>query len=148
MQTRPRLLDINKADEASLVQSRDATRAKFEVGTQMQADLLLADNERQKIIEARRDLELKLSDQQSALNVSWPAAVFYASRLPEPVRRQSLELRQTLNGSLNGLGDSGFRHPHYWCLSRRLARGSICMDDCCPCWRSAIAFLAAYHRWE
>jgi len=63
------LLDINKADEASLIQSRDATRTKFEVGTQTQADLLLADNERQKIIEARRDLERKLSDQQSALNV-------------------------------------------------------------------------------
>jgi outer membrane protein, heavy metal efflux system len=57
------LLDINKADEASLVQSQDATRTKFEVGTQTQADLLLADNERQKIIEARRDLEQKLSDQ-------------------------------------------------------------------------------------
>src|SRR6201997_5741597 len=34
------LLDINKADEASLVQSRDATRTTFEVGTQMKADLL------------------------------------------------------------------------------------------------------------
>ena len=54
------LLDINKADEASLIQSRDATRTKFEVGTQTQADLLLADNERQKIVEARRDLEQKL----------------------------------------------------------------------------------------
>ncbi len=63
------LLDINKADEASLVQSLDATRAKFEVGTQSQADLLLADNERQKIIEARRDLEQKLSDEESSLNV-------------------------------------------------------------------------------
>ena len=36
------LLDINKADEASLVQSLDATRTKFEVGAQTQADLLLA----------------------------------------------------------------------------------------------------------
>ena len=63
------LLDINKADEASLVQSLDATRAKFEVGTQMQADVLLADNERQKIIEGRRDLEQKLSDEASSLNV-------------------------------------------------------------------------------
>jgi cobalt-zinc-cadmium efflux system outer membrane protein len=63
------LLDINQADEASLVQSLDATRAKFEVGTQSQADLLLADNERQKIIEARRDLEQKLSDEESSLNV-------------------------------------------------------------------------------
>ena len=63
------LLDINHADEASLVQSVDATRAKFEVGTQGQADLLLAENERQKIIEARRDIEQKLSDEESALNV-------------------------------------------------------------------------------
>jgi len=63
------LLDINKADEASLVQSVDTTRAKFEVGTQVQADLLLAENERQKIIEARRDIEQKLSDEESALNV-------------------------------------------------------------------------------
>jgi cobalt-zinc-cadmium efflux system outer membrane protein len=63
------LLDINHADEASLVQSVDSTRAKFEVGTQGQADLLLAENERQKIIEARRDIEQKLSDQESALNV-------------------------------------------------------------------------------
>jgi len=63
------LLGTNNADEASLVQSLDATRAKFEVGTQTQADLLLADNERQRIIEARRDLEQKLSDKVSALNV-------------------------------------------------------------------------------
>jgi outer membrane protein TolC len=63
------LLDLNRADEASLVQSRDATQTKFEVGTQGQADLLLADNERQKVIEARKDLEQKISDEQSSLNV-------------------------------------------------------------------------------
>jgi len=63
------LLDINKADEASLIQSLDATRAKFELGTQTQADLLLADNERQKIIETRRDLTQKISEEESALNV-------------------------------------------------------------------------------
>jgi outer membrane protein TolC len=63
------LLEINHADESSLVQSVDNTRAKFEVGTQGQADLLLAENEHQKIIEARRDIEQKLSDQESALNV-------------------------------------------------------------------------------
>jgi len=63
------LLDINHADEASLVQSVDSTRSKFEFGTQGQADLLLAESERQKIIEARRDIEQKLSDQESSLNV-------------------------------------------------------------------------------
>jgi outer membrane protein, heavy metal efflux system len=64
-----RLLDINQADEGSLVQSVDATRAKFEVGKQAQADLLLAETERQKIAEARNDLEQKLSEKESSLNV-------------------------------------------------------------------------------
>jgi outer membrane protein TolC len=45
------LLDINSADEASLVQSLDAARAKFEVGAQTQADLLLA------TMSARRSLK-------------------------------------------------------------------------------------------
>jgi outer membrane protein TolC len=90
------LLDINKADEASLVQSVDATRAKFEVGRQTQADLLLADNERQKIIEARRDLDQKLSDEESALSAdneenSLPAP---AERLRQLVLTNRPEIRE------------------------------------------------------
>jgi outer membrane protein, heavy metal efflux system len=63
------LLELNKSEEALLIDLRDATRAKFEVGTQGQADLLVADNERQKILETRRDLEEKLSAEESSLNV-------------------------------------------------------------------------------
>ncbi|MBV8216135.1 MAG: TolC family protein [Verrucomicrobia bacterium] len=63
------LLDLNKADEASLVQSADATRARFEAGKQGQASVLLTETERQKVVEARRDLEQQLSDAQSNLNV-------------------------------------------------------------------------------
>ncbi|MGA8657968.1 MAG: TolC family protein [Chthoniobacterales bacterium] len=63
------LLELNKSEEALLIESRDATRAKFEVGTQGQADLLFADNERQKILEVRRDLEQKLSTEESSLSV-------------------------------------------------------------------------------
>jgi len=63
------LLELNKSEEPLLIELRDATRAKFEVGTQGQADVLLADNERQKILEARRDLEQKLSAEESSLNV-------------------------------------------------------------------------------
>jgi outer membrane protein TolC len=63
------LLEVNKSEEALLIELRDATRAKFEVGAQGQADVLLADNERQKILEARRDLEQKLSAEASTLNV-------------------------------------------------------------------------------
>jgi hypothetical protein len=49
------LLELNKSEEALLIELRDATQGKFEVSTQGQADLLLADNERQKILEVRRD---------------------------------------------------------------------------------------------
>src|SRR5580704_3269211 len=63
------LLDLNNQEEASLSQTVDASKAKFEVGTQSQADYLTADVERQKIIEARRDLEQKLSDEQTQLKV-------------------------------------------------------------------------------
>jgi outer membrane protein, heavy metal efflux system len=63
------LLDLNSQQEAALAQTLDATKAKFEVGTQSQADYLTAQIERQKILEARRDLEQRLSDEQSRLNV-------------------------------------------------------------------------------
>ncbi len=63
------LLDLNTQEEAALSQVLDASKAKFEVGTQSQADYLTADVERQKIVEARRDLEQKLSDEQTKLKV-------------------------------------------------------------------------------
>lgn len=63
------LLDLNAQNEASLSQTLDATKAKFEVGTQSQADYLTAEVERQKILETRRDLEEKLSDEQTKLKV-------------------------------------------------------------------------------
>jgi outer membrane protein, heavy metal efflux system len=63
------LLDLNGQDEVSLSQTLDASKAKFEVGSQSQADFLTADVERQKIIETRRDLEEKISDEQTTLKV-------------------------------------------------------------------------------
>jgi outer membrane protein, heavy metal efflux system len=63
------LFDLNDQQQAALSQTLDATKAKFEVGTQSQADYLTAQVERQKIIETRRDLEEKLSDEQSKLKV-------------------------------------------------------------------------------
>jgi outer membrane protein TolC len=63
------LLDLNDQSEAALSQTLDATKAKFEVGTQSQGDYLTAQVERQKIIETRRDLEEKLSDEQTKLKV-------------------------------------------------------------------------------
>ncbi|MBV9875511.1 MAG: TolC family protein, partial [Verrucomicrobia bacterium] len=63
------LLDLNGQEESTLAQTLNATKAKFEVGTQSQADYLSTQVERQKIIEARRDLQEKLSDEQSKLKV-------------------------------------------------------------------------------
>jgi outer membrane protein, heavy metal efflux system len=105
------LLDLNKADEQSLLQSRDATQAKFEVGTQTQADLLLADNERQKVIEARRDLEQQISKEQSNLNVLMnrdpfaplgrPSALPENSTMPSPdkLRQVLLTNRPEIRGA-------------------------------------------------
>ena len=62
------LLDLNRSNEASLEQTLEITREKFEVGNQSQSDVLVAETERQKIIEARKDLEQKVSGEESALN--------------------------------------------------------------------------------
>ncbi len=83
------LLDLNNQEEASLSQTVDATKAKFEVGTQSQADYLTADVERQKVIEARRDLEQKLSDEQTQLKVLMNRDPF--SQLGRPVSSEALE---------------------------------------------------------
>ena len=82
------LLDLNDQEEAALSQTVDASKAKFEVGTQSQADYLTADVERQKIIEARRDLEQKLSDEQTKLKVLMNRDPF--SPLGRPVSSESL----------------------------------------------------------
>jgi outer membrane protein TolC len=66
----------------------DASKAKFEVGTQSQADYLTADVERQKIIEARRDLEQKFSDEQTKLKVLMNQDPF--SALGRPVLSEAL----------------------------------------------------------
>jgi outer membrane protein TolC len=79
------LLDLNSQQEALLAQTLDATKGKFEVGTQSQADYLTAQVERQKIIETRRDLEQKLSDEQSKLNVLMNKDPF------SPIGRPTLE---------------------------------------------------------
>jgi outer membrane protein, heavy metal efflux system len=82
------LLDLNDQQEAALAQTLDATKAKFEVGTQSQADYLTAQVERQKIIETRRDLEEKLSDEQSKLKVLMNQDPF--SPLGRPVLNDAL----------------------------------------------------------
>jgi cobalt-zinc-cadmium efflux system outer membrane protein len=61
------LLELNQAEETSLSQIIDSSRAKFEVGSQPESDLLTAQIERQKVTEERQDLEQKRSDDLTAL---------------------------------------------------------------------------------
>jgi outer membrane protein TolC len=82
------LLDLNDQEEATLSQTVDASKAKFEVGTQSQADYLTADVERQKVIETRHDLEQKLSDEQTQLKVLINRDPF--SSLGRPVSNEAL----------------------------------------------------------
>jgi outer membrane protein, heavy metal efflux system len=77
------LLDLNGQQEATLEQTLDATKAKFEVGTQSQADYLTTQVERQKILESRQDLEQQLSIEQTKLKVLMNQDPF--SRLGRPV---------------------------------------------------------------
>ena len=83
------LLDLNDQEEATLSQTADASEAKFEVGTQSQADYLTADVERQKITETRHDLEQKISDEQTQLKVLMNRDPF--SPLGRPVLSEALE---------------------------------------------------------
>jgi cobalt-zinc-cadmium efflux system outer membrane protein len=61
-------LEINRKNIESLKQIADISRAKYEAGTQSAADVLVTETDTSKLLEARRDLERQLSDEQSRLN--------------------------------------------------------------------------------
>ena len=58
-------LDVNLRNATLLGQFLDISRAKFEVGTQPQANVLVAENDVMRLGEDREDLERELSDAQS-----------------------------------------------------------------------------------
>ncbi len=62
-------LEVNRRNETLVGQFLDISRAKYEVGTQTQANVLIAETDLVRLVENRRDLERDLSDAQSALNV-------------------------------------------------------------------------------
>ena len=64
------LLDLNRDLEAILTHALEVSRAKFEAGTQSQADLLTADVERQRILVARRELERQITEQAGKLQLA------------------------------------------------------------------------------
>jgi outer membrane protein, heavy metal efflux system len=62
-------LDLNEKNAALLDQFAQITRIKYEAGTRMQSDVFVAETESLKNQEARRDLEQRLVEAQSRLNV-------------------------------------------------------------------------------
>lgn len=63
------LLELNRANEASLGQTLEISRARLEVGNQGQADVLTAEGELIRIVEARRDLERAISEDETQIKV-------------------------------------------------------------------------------
>ena len=62
-------LDLNQRNAELLHQFAEITRIKYEAGTRMQSDVLMAETESLKNQEARRDLEQRVVEAQSRLNV-------------------------------------------------------------------------------
>jgi outer membrane protein, heavy metal efflux system len=62
-------IELNDRNLASLRQIAEIARSRYEVGTQSAADVLNAETEASKLLEARRDLENTIAANQSQLNV-------------------------------------------------------------------------------
>jgi outer membrane protein TolC len=63
------LLELNHDNESSLTQTVEIIRARLEVGNQGQADVLVAENEVNRLEEARHDLMQNVSEDETQLNV-------------------------------------------------------------------------------
>jgi len=61
-------LEINSKNLISLKQIADISRSRYEAGLESAANVLIAETDYSKLLEARRDLERNLSDAQSQLN--------------------------------------------------------------------------------
>jgi outer membrane protein TolC len=62
-------LEVNRRNSDLLDQFVQISRSRYEAGTATQADVLIAQTDAAKLLEARADLERQISEAQSALNV-------------------------------------------------------------------------------
>ena len=63
------LVELNRANESSLSQTVEISRARLEVGNQGQADVLVAENEVNRLEETRHDLLRSVSEDETQLKV-------------------------------------------------------------------------------
>ncbi|MEP6955720.1 MAG: TolC family protein, partial [Chthoniobacterales bacterium] len=87
-------LKLNHQNTVSLKQIAEISRSKYVVGNQTAADVLIAEVEANKLVEAQRDLEQRVALQQSALNVLMNRDAFVPLDRPEDDALPSLPLRQ------------------------------------------------------
>jgi outer membrane protein TolC len=118
---------LNRQNDALLRQLIELTRLRYEAGTRMQSDVLMAEIEQVKNEEARRDLERELSDAQTQLNVLMHRSAANPLGDPEPnffrefalrpddIEAAALQLRPELHGASNRIAAAKAQHD----LARR-----------------------------
>src|SRR6266446_9748331 len=89
-------LDINDKNLTSLRQIADISRSRYETGLESAANVLVAETDYSKLLEARRDLERSLSDAQSQLNTLMNRDAF--APIGAPVAASINEANLSLNG--------------------------------------------------
>jgi outer membrane protein TolC len=75
-------LEINDKNLTSLKQIADISRSRYEAGLESAANVLVAETDYSKLLEARRDLERNLSDARSQLNTLMNRDAFAPLGLP------------------------------------------------------------------
>lgn len=85
--------ELNEKNLVSVHQIADIGRSKYEVGTQTAADVLIAETEASKLLEARRDLENTVATSQSQLNVLMNRDAFAPVGIPVPVEVRPVATR-------------------------------------------------------
>ena len=85
-------LEINEKNIVSFKQITDISRSKYEAGTETAANVLVAETDYSKLLEARRDFERQLSDEQAQLNALMNRDAFAPLGAPVMANIQSPEL--------------------------------------------------------
>src|SRR5436305_13622876 len=88
-------IDISQKNILSMRQIADISRTKFEAGTHSAADVLVAETEASKVLEAQRDLERQLANDEAQLNALMNRDAFAPLGVPSEVTPKMPELSPT-----------------------------------------------------
>src|SRR5437763_2082352 len=102
-------LDINSKNLTSLKQIADISRSRYETGLESAANVLIAETDYSKLLEARTDLERSLSDAQSQLNTLMNRDAFarlgvptaFSEYLGYPTQKPLMLLERIIKASSN-----------------------------------------------